>query len=154
MAPIKKNIHVVDERGNVYEATWPKRARGLVKNGRARFLSDDTICLACPPNFDLEDAKMNDKVELSWLLQQIAALQSDTEYLKEAFAHLAQMNVGGKTAPGEPEDVAGQAKANALRDIVCSREATNQQLLALYRNMYYDLVNRSQGEDQEENQAE
>lgn len=154
MAPIKKNIHVVDERGNVYEATWPRRARGLVKNGRARFLSDDTICLACPPNQNLEDTKMNDKVELGWLLQQIAALQSDTEYLKEAFAHLAQMNVGGKTAPGEPEDVAGQAKANALRDIVCSREATNQQLLALYRNMYYDLANRSQGEDQEENQEE
>lgn len=143
MTPIEKNIHVVDARGNVYEATWPKRAMGLVKHGRARFVSDDTICLACPPNKDLGDTKMNDKVELSWLLQQIAALQSDTEYLKEGFAQLAQMNVGGKTAPGEPEDVAGQAKANALRDIVCSREATNQQLLALYRNMYYDLVNSS-----------
>lgn len=33
MTPIEKNIHVVDERGNVYEATWPKRARGLVKHG-------------------------------------------------------------------------------------------------------------------------
>lgn len=150
MTPIGKNIHVVDERGNVYEATWPKRARGLVKHGRARFISDDTICLACPPNQILEDTKMNDKVELSWLLQQIAALQSDTEYLKEGVAQLAQMNVGGKTAPGEPEDVAGQAKANALRDIVCSREATNQQLLALYRNMYYDLINSSPEETPEE----
>lgn len=150
MTPIEKNIHVVDERGNVYEATWPKRARGLVKHGRARFISDDTICLACPPNQILEDTKMNDKVELSWLLQQIAALQSDTEYLKEGFALLAQMNVGGKTAPGEPEDVAGQAKANALRDIVCSREATNQQLLTLYRNMYYDLINSTPEETPEE----
>ena len=59
------------------------------------------------------------------------------------------MNVGGKTAPGEPEDVAGQAKANALRDMIQGREATNQQLLALYRDMYYDLVNRSQEEAQE-----
>ena len=86
---------------------------------------------------------MNDKVELSWLLQQIAAIQSDMEYLKEGFAQLAQMNVGGKTAPDEPEDVAGQAKANALRDIICSREATNQQLLRLYEKMYNDLFHAS-----------
>ena len=149
MTPIEKNIHVVDERGNVYEATWPKRARGLVKNGRARFISLDTICLACPPNQILEDTEMNNKVELSWLLQQIAAIQSDTEYLKAGLTELSQMNVGGKTAPGEPEDVAGQAKANALRDMIQGREATNQQLLALYRDMYYDLVNRSQEEAQE-----
>lgn len=86
---------------------------------------------------------MNDKVELSWLLQQIAALQSDTEYLKEGFAHLAQMSVGGKTAPYEPEDVAGKAKAEALRDIVQGREATNQQLLRLYEKMYDDCVHGS-----------
>ena len=74
MTPIEKNIRVVDEQGNEYEATWPKRARGLVKGGRARFISEDTICLACPPDINLEDTKMNDKVELGWLLQQIAAI--------------------------------------------------------------------------------
>ena len=96
MTPIEKNIHVVDEQGNVYEATWPKRAKGLVKHGRARFISEDTICLACPPNTDLEDTEMNEnKVELSWLLQQIAALQSDTEYLKEGLAQLAHHLVSG-----------------------------------------------------------
>ncbi len=143
MTPIEKNIHVIDEQGNVYEATWPKRARGLVKHGRARFIWDDTICLACPPNSNLEDTDMNDKVEMSWLLQQIAALQSDTEYLKEGLAHLSQMNVGGKTAPYEPEDVAGQAKAQALRDMIQGRESTNQRLLALYEKMYDDCVQAS-----------
>lgn len=49
MIPIQKNIIVVDEQGNIYEATYPKRAKGLVKNGRARFISENTICLACPP---------------------------------------------------------------------------------------------------------
>lgn len=49
MIPIQKNITVVDKQGNIYEATYPKRAKGLVKNGRARFISEDTICLACPP---------------------------------------------------------------------------------------------------------
>ena len=33
-----KNVIVVDEQGNEYGATYPKRAKGLVKNGRARFV--------------------------------------------------------------------------------------------------------------------
>ena len=49
MTPIEKNIKVVDEHGNSYEATYLRRAKGLVKNGRARFTSNNTICLACPP---------------------------------------------------------------------------------------------------------
>ena len=49
-APIEKNVIVVDEQGNEYEATYPKRARGLVKNGRARFIGENKICLACPPD--------------------------------------------------------------------------------------------------------
>ncbi len=84
----------------------------------------------------------NHKVELSWLLQQIAAIQSDMEYVKEGFTYLADMNVGGKTAPYEPEDVAGKAKAQALGDIVRCRETTNQQLLRLYEKMYDDLMGR------------
>ncbi len=60
MTPIAKNIIVVDEEGNVYEATYPKRAEGLVKKGRARFINETTICLACPPNNNLEDTKMEE----------------------------------------------------------------------------------------------
>lgn len=59
MIPIAKNIIVVDEQGNEYEATYPKRAKGLVKNGRARFVSENKICLACPPNTILEDTIMS-----------------------------------------------------------------------------------------------
>ncbi len=60
MIPIEKNIVVVDEQGNEYEATYPKRAKGLVKNGRARFIDENTICLACPPNVELEDKIMSE----------------------------------------------------------------------------------------------
>ena len=45
MTPIEKNIIVVDEQGKTYEATYPKRAKGLVKNGRARFIDENKICL-------------------------------------------------------------------------------------------------------------
>lgn len=58
MIPIEKNIIVTDEYGNEYEATYLRRAKGLVKNGRARFIDKNTICLACPPN-NLEDNIMN-----------------------------------------------------------------------------------------------
>ena len=53
-----KNIAVVDENGNEYEATYPKRAKGLVKKGRARFINESTICLACPPDNISEDSTM------------------------------------------------------------------------------------------------
>lgn len=62
-SPIEKNIVVVDEQGNEYEATYLKRAKGLVKHGRARFLSENRICLACPPNRDLEEHKMNEYMD-------------------------------------------------------------------------------------------
>ena len=147
MTPIEKNIRVVDEQGREYEATWPKRARGLVKNGRARFLSDDTICLACPPDIDLDDTKMNDnKVELSWLLQQIAAIQSDTEYLKDGMSQLFQMGVGDSGESYSPGNILGQAKAQALEGMIQGRETTNQKLLRLYEKMYDDLMGRRTGE--------
>ena len=60
MTPIEKNVIVVDEQGNEYGATYPKRAKGLVKKGRARFVEENKICLACPPGLFLEDNKMTD----------------------------------------------------------------------------------------------
>ncbi len=57
---MEKNVIVVDEQGNIYEATYPKRAKGLVKNGRARFVGENKICLACPPENLMEDNKMTD----------------------------------------------------------------------------------------------
>ena len=86
---------------------------------------------------------MNDKVELSWLLQQIAAIQSDTEYLKEGLAQLAQMGVGDSGESYSPGNILGQAKATALRDMIRGRETTNQQLLRLYEKMYDDLFSRA-----------
>ncbi|MCL2352786.1 MAG: hypothetical protein FWC55_09680 [Firmicutes bacterium] len=53
-----KNIAVVDDRRNDYGATYPKRAKSLVKQGRARFLNEHTICLARPPGH-LEEFYMN-----------------------------------------------------------------------------------------------
>ena len=61
----QKCVQVTDEAGNRYEATYPKRARGLVKHGRARFTdeSQTEIMLTCPPNQNLilEDHTMTEQ---------------------------------------------------------------------------------------------
>ncbi|MDE6590593.1 MAG: hypothetical protein K2K53_09680, partial [Oscillospiraceae bacterium] len=80
---------------------------------------------------NLDDTTKNDKVELGWLLQQRAAIQSDTSYLHETIQQLAEMGVGEPGKPHSPGDVMGQAKAEALGDIVRCRETTNQQLIDL-----------------------
>lgn len=157
MAPIEKNIAVVDELGNEYEPTYPKRAKGLVKHGRARFLSEDRICLACPPDINLEEHNMSNRIEeavqaqnepiaeptanelnLAYILEQIARIQSETAYLNEAIEKLSTMNDAKELGPGFPPDVQGQAKAHAIRDIVQCRETTNQQILRFYEKLYDD----------------
>lgn len=138
MTPIEKNIIVVDEQGNEYEATYPKRAKGLVKSGRARFVDENKICLACPPNFDLEDKKMTEEIKtesicnIEYILSQIAKIQEQTEYLNIALEKLSQMGDG-------EGNMQCQANAQAIEDIVRCRETTNQQILSLYEKMYDDL---------------
>ena len=149
MIPIEKNIVVVDEQGNYYEATYPKRAKGLVKNGRARFIDENTICLACPP-CDMEDNNMSnntenmametkptEKLTMDYVLAQIEKIATETEYLHNAISELSKTNSVG------PGDVGTQEKAHALGEIVTSREHTNQRLLSLYEKMYDDLKAQS-----------
>ena len=144
MTPIAKSIIVLDEQGNEYEATYPKRAKGLVKSGRARFVDEKTICLACPPasmedNVMSEEKIINEKITapeltMGYVLAQIENIAAETFYLKEAISKLGEMPVA--CGPG---DIAGEAKAKALGDAVRCRETTNQQLLAFYEKMYDDL---------------
>lgn len=143
MTPIEKNIAVVDELGNEYEPTYPKRAKGLVKHGRARFLSEDRICLACPPDINLEEHNMSDtpktatkskeKLTIDYVLKQIEQIVKEADYLYNALEQLALMP---SSAPG---DIAGQEKAKSIGDIIRCRETTNQQALKLYEKMYDDL---------------
>ena len=135
-----KNIIVVDEQGNQYEATYPKRAKGLVKNGRARFINENTICLACPPNeLDLEDNNMSEnmgntveKPVISYILEQLDKIVSQTDYLHAAISELCGRSMD------IPEGAAEDARAMALGDIVRAREDTNRKLIAFYEKLYDD----------------
>ena len=76
MTPIEKNIIVVDEQGNTLEATYPKRAKGLVKKGRARFISENVICLACPPKNLEENAMSNNVSNIDLVIENLVAAET------------------------------------------------------------------------------
>lgn len=65
-----KNVIVTDEFDNQIGLTYPKRARGLIKNGRAEYVSDDRIRLlkgahAPSANNDTEDFKMSNIINFN-----------------------------------------------------------------------------------------
>ena len=76
---------------------------------------------------------------LEYLLEQIQAIQRQTEHLNLALEKLGEMKSDGVGTPGSPEDLLGQAKAQAIAEVVAVREKTNQGLLEMYQKMYDDL---------------
>ena len=142
---MEKNVYVVDEQGNEYEATYPKRAKGLVKKGRARFIAETKICLACPPDQILEEQTMENTntVTVKEIFDQIVALQKDMT--GNNGSALYRMGEALYSVFG---DDANAAECENLEDVVnkiCEpfaiREVTYQRLLALYQKMYDDCKN-------------
>ena len=144
---MNKNIEVVDEAGNVYEPTWPKRAKGLVKHGRARFVDENKICLTCPPDIKTEETHMSNNIfgemTVADILTRINDIINQTGYITSAFESLVQMGDGDSGDCGSPGNIMGRAKAEAVAEVVRARETTNQQILRLYEKMYDDMIRLS-----------
>ncbi|MDR0819187.1 MAG: hypothetical protein LBN43_06420 [Oscillospiraceae bacterium] len=149
MIPITKNIIVVDEFGNEYEPTYTKRAKGLVKHGRARFISDNRICLTRSPvevydnvritnsedksvenninnNAGSEQSGKNVQVTVAEILSRIDKIINDTAYL-ERFCD------SWRIASENNESVMG------MQQVVLARETTNQRMIELLERMYDDI---------------
>jgi len=147
--PIEKNIIVVDEQGNEYEATYPKRAKGLVKNGRARFVGENKICLACPPDKNLEEENMANNINKNQVFNQITELQKSLESI-DKFLFKIQCVTDSQSyveqEDGEPitldylPDVAME-KIKAIREIILEREKTINKMLDFYLKLYQDIEN-------------
>ena len=155
MIPIEKNIIVVDENGTVFESTWLKRANGLVKKGRARWLDEKTICLACPPE-RTEDSNMENSrqavtaeermekaraaaqadrgpggLTVEGLLDRMDAIRKELVFMSDFFNTMENItNQGG-------EDDAGHI-AQATAQGFVAREATCQQQLRFLEKIYDD----------------
>ena len=160
--PITKNIIVVDEFGKEYTSTYAKRAKGLVKNGRARWLDGNTICLVCPPDtLDLEDNDMENRAEnmntinevcekeetknvqsaltTADILSRIDMIIAQGTELQSAVAQIQSLPVNDSPYGGND----GAQRAKAISNIYSSREATNQKMIDLLNRMYNDVAPRS-----------
>lgn len=165
--PITKNVRVVDGAGNPLQSTYRKRALGLVKHGRARFIDPDTIELTRPPDPQGEETIMQTQsqdqdttttapfgvnsgspasqtpssrpVAASDILERIDMLIAETAYLRESVHALKQIESAGVGDAGSRGDIGTQAKATAIASVVEQREQTNQKMIALLDRMYDDL---------------
>ena len=120
-----KNITVLDENGNVVGTTFEKRAKGLIKKGRARLVGEDSICLVSFAEFSEDE--MNEELTMGYVLAKIDEIAKTTDYVHETIKEIGSAN-------SEP------MKVQSLADVVGYRETTNQQLLRLYEKMYDDLM--------------
>ena len=129
-----KNITVIDAQGNIYEDTYPKRAKGLVKNGRANFIDETAIMLTCPPDIT-EDKQMKDTAitafeqlkensepisENSRILSILESIREDTAFIKQAL----------DSVPTVSDD-----QATALATIINARERSNVAMIELLQDM-------------------
>ena len=128
----------MDEQGNEYEATYPKRAKGLVKNGRARFVGENKICLACPPDTILEEKKMeNNKLTVSDIFEQITLLQKQLTENSQTSLH----RLGDALSTLDSENVEVSCdQISEVCDVFKTRELTLLRMLEMYQRMYEDLI--------------
>ncbi|MBE6566003.1 MAG: hypothetical protein E7659_02730 [Ruminococcaceae bacterium] len=147
VTPIEKNIIVVDEQGNEYEATYPKRAKGLVKNGRARFVDENKICLACPPDKILEEEKMSNNtnnqseqkvngITEQQIFEQITLLQK--QLTENSYTSLHRLG-DAISSIGEEENEARYEQVTEVCDVFKTRELTLLKMLEMYERMYADI---------------
>lgn len=130
-----KNITVVDTQGRQYEATYPKRAKGLVKKGRARFVDETTICLARPP-YHTEDEMENHKnaalspegenqdvqLDTAYVIAKIEQIMAESQHLRKALDILTANPMSGEAVIG-------------IGNMIEARERTNQEMISLLKHI-------------------
>lgn len=156
--PASLRIEVTDSSGKLIGRTYEKRAKGLVKKGRARFTDENRITLLPSEDahdyIDTEGYKMDERIitenieniseensqyTIESVMQCMKKILDDTQYIKDAIYNVTEIPSGDAGDCGSPGDVAGKAKAEAISTIVRERENTNQKLIDFYNKVYNDL---------------
>ncbi len=143
----KKIIIVIDEYGNVHESTYPKRARGLVKSGRARYVNENTILLITdlPKNYNLEENKMTDNqrtiVENNNLKEQSSEINQ--EYIIKKIDEIIKMNQEALLRT----DLAQFSNVPGTKNPIQSICETNNKMIDLLREMYVSNLNKKSTDD-------
>lgn len=144
-----KNITVIDENGNIVGSTYPKRADGLVKKGRARWISENAVCLRADEKeseanemavniyevFDNQISKMQEqlrdetaetampvRMQILKTMETFRAQQQSEKVIDLVKAQLDVMQESLKNEPVTPENAA-------------ARETTRQNMLGLIEKL-------------------
>lgn len=139
-----KWITVMDSQGHTYKPTYPKRAKGLVKKGRARFVDENTICLTCPPEWEETSMMPNHEavpmnLTAVQIFEELQKMRQDTAHLQLALEKLEKVPTGENA-----DSITCQEKISAIESVVTAREETNQALIRLYEKMYDDVYYTSE----------
>ena len=75
-------------------------------------------------------------LSINYILAQMERIAADTKYIESALEKLGNMAL-----PDAPvsSNISGHSAAQAIGNIIVSRETTNQRLLQMYERMYDDL---------------
>lgn len=122
-----KQIMVLDAHGELLHPTYARRAKGLLRKGRATYIDEDHIKL-CNPMTQKECSRM-ETLEMNDILKRMDAIQGDTAYLHKALMTLEKV-------PYDCSDIQATARCEAAATIVKEREATNRELLSFLKEMY------------------
>ncbi len=134
----KKTVIVIDEQGNNYESTYPKRAKGLVKTGRARYVDENTICLTCPPKeYILEENNMNNENKL---INDNNERKIDELYVLEKIDQLMKMNSDFINNPSLKDMATVPGSKNPVQSI-CE---TNNLMIGFLKEIYFSIKPKQQ----------
>ena len=97
----KQTITIVDEHDKQIGKTYPKRANGLIKNKRARYIDENKIMLiACPSNeYIMEENKMNNnelnnnKLDLQYIIDKIDAILANNNEILNVIKDFDEQDV-------------------------------------------------------------
>lgn len=123
---IMRYVEVVDEHGVYLHDTYERRARGLVKKGRAYYMTASKICLLPLP--ENREVMAVETIQKDDILTRIDAVLHQKEYLQEAFSAIE------KIPHGLSEELTA-IRTKTILEIVEAREKTNQDVVALLRAM-------------------
>jgi len=144
-----KNITVVDENGNILESTYPKRAKGLIKKGRAHWINDDVIRLCAQSQkeetemtnniYDILDNQMTKMQEQLYDADDESAAQVRIQILKTFEVFMAQeqgaklINIIENQLNMLQESL--KTYDTSTPENVLARETTNQKIVELLEKL-------------------
>lgn len=156
MTPINENmIRVIDENANQLSPTYKRRAKGLVKAGRAYWTSvkQDELCLYSRPE-NISEEKMNEdnkateltiedynelhknRITPADILDRMDRIRSDSGHIFAAIELLKDFEINDSVNGG----IGDAERAKAIAAIANQREATLQIEMRMLERMYDDLM--------------